>query len=97
MSLTLIATALRTAKNHKLDGIDLMLLDYILTQKKQRGEVTIMEAIKGSKIASQATAHARIKRLVDRKLLVKVNNSTNLRLKTLEDGPELVMLLLELT
>lgn len=88
MKLDKLAEGLR-AVMHKfdIDATDLLLLNDILTLKKERGERTIMETIEASKLASPATIHARIKKLTARKLLVKVIDESNLRYKRLETGP----------
>lgn len=72
-----------------LDGTDLMLLsDFEHMQKQGHEATTIMSFIEGFNGASQATTHARIKKLCEKKFLKKVDVSDNLRYKTLEKGSE---------
>ena len=75
-----------------LDGIDLMLLTRFEHQRALNsvdGEpITIMDFIDRFVGASQATTHARIKRLCEKNILKKVDVSDNLRYKTLEKGSE---------
>jgi predicted transcriptional regulator len=75
-----------------LDGIDLMLLTRFEHQRALNsadGEhITIMDFIAAFSGASQATTHARIKRLCEKDILKKVDVSDNLRYKTLEKGSE---------
>lgn len=72
-----------------LDGTDLMLLsDFEHMQKQGHEATTIMSFIESFNGASQATTHARIKKLCEKKFLKKVDVSDNLRYKTLEKGSE---------
>jgi predicted transcriptional regulator len=70
-----------------LDAIDVMVLDEVLRLKKSGGEVTIMEIVDRSSVASPATVHARIKSLCEKDILVKVEHKSNMRYKMLEKGP----------
>jgi hypothetical protein len=71
-----------------LDGIDLMLLSDFERMQGYGDETTIMAFIEDFNGASQATTHARIKKLCKKKFLKKVDVSDNLRYKTLEKGSE---------
>lgn len=72
-----------------IDATTVLLLNEIVVMGKAKGgEVTIMEVIRNSKIASSATLHARIKKLVARKLLLKVQDEGNQRFKMLTTGPK---------
>jgi predicted transcriptional regulator len=75
-----------------LDAIDVMVLDEVLRLKKSGGEVTIMEIVDRSSVASPATVHARIKSLCEKDILVKVEHKSNMRYKMLEKGPQYVIL-----
>ena len=88
MKLENIAVALHRLKDgFDIDGTDAMLLNDISIIRRAKGEGTIMEVITTSKLASPATLHGRIKRLVKKGLLIKVVDDTNLRYKRLEEGP----------
>ncbi len=75
-----------------LDAIDVMVLDEVLRLKKSGGEVTIMEIVDRSSVASPATVHARIKSLCEKDILVKVEHKSNMRYKMLEKGPQYAIL-----
>ena len=88
MKLDKLANALRTAQtNHGLDAVDLILLDEIVNQMRQPDPVTIMEVIRSSVAASQATVHSRIKKLCVQDILKKVDHPGSLRHKVLVRGP----------
>ena len=71
-----------------IDGTDLMLLSDFDRMQGQGDETTIMAFIAEFMGASQATTHARIKKLCDKKFLKKADMEGNLRYKTLEKGSE---------
>ena len=71
-----------------IDGTDVMLLSDFARAHAEKGETTIMSFIDGFMGASQATTHARIKKLCDKKFLKKVDMEGNLRYKTLDKGSE---------
>ena len=86
MKLYQASDMLRTMRDkYDLDGIDLMLLGDINTLGNG---ATIMEFIGEFDGASQATTHARIRKLCEKNILKKVEVSDNLRYKTLEKGSE---------
>lgn len=89
MKLEQIKNALDLAESRfGIDGVDLKILGEWLDCKRQCGFATIMFFINESKCASQATTHARIKKLCDKNILKKVDNPANLRYKHLEKGSE---------
>lgn len=88
MKLENLSSALHALKaDFDLDATDVMLLNDIFTMRRVQGEGTIMGVITASKIASPATLHGRIKKLVKKGLLVKTIDDTNLRYRRLEEGP----------
>ena len=94
--LTLALYSLRI--KFKVDSTDLLIINAVLEMKKQ-GDVFTMQFIKNFKGASQATTHARMKKLLQNGLLARVGDNENLRVKKLEPTPktwELVKYLAEL-
>jgi DNA-binding MarR family transcriptional regulator len=90
MRLEKLSDALRMVKaEFDIDATDAMLLSEILAARKEKGEVAIMEIVENSKVASPATLHGRIKKLVTRNLLTKVTDESNMRFKKLEPGTKL--------
>lgn len=89
MKLTEIGDALYAVRERfDIDGIDLMMLSDFSRMQSQGDEATIMAFIAEFLGASQATTHARIKKLCDKKILKKADMEGNLRYKTLEKGAE---------
>jgi DNA-binding MarR family transcriptional regulator len=89
MKLEQIKDALNSAESRfGLDGTDLKILGEWLECKRVSGFATIMFFITEAQCASQATTHARIKKLCDKNILKKVDNPANLRYKHLEKGSE---------
>ena len=87
MKLDKLAQALVTTKDaFGLDSIVLTVLDFVVRGMKERKQVTIMEVVDHSGLASPATVHARIKKLCDGGLLKKVEHPTNMKFKILEKG-----------
>lgn len=86
MKLYQVGDLLHTMRDkYGLDGTDLMLLGDF----NSLGDgTTIMEFIAEFDGASQATTHARIRKLCEKNILKKVEVSDNLRYKTLEKGSE---------
>lgn len=68
------------------DAIDLMLLSTIVDKLKVEGEATIMPILENFGIASQATAHARLKKLIKKGLVTWDFDESNLRVKLLKKG-----------
>ena len=62
---------------YKLDSIDILLLNAIVSTSKDNGGVTIMDAIKNFKEAAYATTHRRIKNLRKYGLIDRVADETN--------------------
>ena len=86
MKLYQASDLLRTVREkYDLDGTDLMLLGDF---NGLGNGTTIMEFIEEFDGASQATTHARIRKLCEKNILKKVEVSDNLRYKTLEKGSE---------
>jgi DNA-binding Lrp family transcriptional regulator len=71
-----------------IDGTDLMMLSDFERMQKQGDETTIMAFIGEFMGASQATTHARIKKLCEKNILKKYDVAENLRYKTLQKGSE---------
>ena len=93
MRLEKLAEALACVRNDfGMDAIDVMVLDEVLRLKKSGGEVTIMEIVDRSSVASPATVHARIKSLCEKDIPIKVEHKSNMRYKMLEKGPRFVNL-----
>lgn len=89
MKLEQIKDALNSAESRfGLDGTDLKILGEWLECKRVSGFATIMFFINEAQCASQATTHARIRKLCEKNILKKVEVSDNLRYKTLEKGSE---------
>lgn len=89
MKLEKLAEALARVRNDfGMDATDVMVLDEVLRLKKSGGEVTIMEIVDRSSVASPATVHARIKSLCEKDILMKVEHRSNMRYKMLEKGPQ---------
>lgn len=88
MKLDKLAVTLREIKkSFGLDMTDLLILDDVARAQKAIGKVTIMELVESCEAASEATVHARIKKLCDRKFLRKDSEQNNLRNKLLNFGP----------
>lgn len=87
MKLKQLGESLRVCSDEfGLDAIDLLILYTVIKTKAEAGEVTIMNFINSFEYTSAATAHAKIKKLCNKQLLIKVGNNENLRLKCLEKG-----------
>jgi DNA-binding MarR family transcriptional regulator len=67
----------------KVDSTDLLILNSVIEMNKQ-GDVLTMQFIKNFDGASEATTHARMKRLVQSGLLSRVGDDENLRIKKLK-------------
>lgn len=84
MKLEKLATALYGLESKfKVDSTDVLIIHAVLEMKKQ-GDVLTMQFIKNFKGASQATTHARMKKLLRNGLLARVGDDENLRVKKLE-------------
>ena len=84
MKLEKLATALYGLKSKfKVDSTDVLILNAVIEMRKQ-GDVLTMQFIKNFKGASQATTHARMKKLLRNGLLARVGDDENLRVKKLE-------------
>lgn len=84
MKLEKLALALYSLRSKfKVDSTDILILNAVIEMKKQ-GDVLTMQFIKNFKGASQATTHARMKRLLQNGLLARVGDDENLRVKKLE-------------
>jgi DNA-binding Lrp family transcriptional regulator len=89
MKLNEIGDALYSVRTRfDIDGIDLMMLSDFSRMQAQGDEATIMAFIAEFVGTSQATTHARIRKLCEKNILKKVEVSDNLRYKTLEKGSE---------
>jgi DNA-binding MarR family transcriptional regulator len=84
MNLDKLAQALNTVRDKfKIDSTDLLILNSVIEMNK-RGDVLTMQFIKNFDGASEATTHARMKRLVQSGLLSRVGDDENLRIKKLK-------------
>jgi DNA-binding MarR family transcriptional regulator len=84
MKLEKLAQALNDVRDKfKVDSTDLLIISSVIEMKK-RGDVLTMQFIKNFDGASEATTHARMKKLVKRGLLARVGDDNNLRIKKLE-------------
>ena len=89
MKLNEIGDALYSVRTRfDIDGIDLMMLSDFSRMQVKGDEATIMAFIGEFVGASQATTHARIKKLCEKNILKKADMEGNLRYKTLEKGSE---------
>ena len=89
MKLNDIGDALYSVRERfDIDGIDLMMLSDFSRMQAQGDEATIMAFISEFVGTSQATTHARIKKLCEKNILKKADMEGNLRYKTLEKGAE---------
>lgn len=89
MKLNEIGDALYSVRTRfDIDGIDLMMLSDFSRMQAQGDEATIMAFIGEFVGTSQATTHARIKKLCEKNILKKADMEGNLRYKTLEKGSE---------
>jgi hypothetical protein len=87
MTINELANKIHTILALGLDHLDILLINEILLLQKQEGDVTIMRILKEFEdCASQANTHARIKKLVDKKILAKKDNPDNLKQKFLVKG-----------
>ena len=85
MRLEKLATALYGLKSkYNVDSTDVLILNAVYAMKREHGEVLTMQFIKNFKGASQATTHARMKKLLRSGLLARVGDEENLRIKKLE-------------
>jgi DNA-binding Lrp family transcriptional regulator len=87
MKLEKLNDALAVAHEFGLDGVDIAILGAIAEKRRGEGGATIMQFSSGISVASFATIHARVKRMVDKGILCKRVNKSNERYKVLEDGP----------
>lgn len=81
-----------------VDTTDILILNDVIERNKQ-GDVLTMQFIKNFSGASEATTHARMKKLLDCGLLSRVGDDRNLRIKKLKPTPktnELVKYLAEI-
>lgn len=69
-----------------VDAIDLMLLSTITSKLKLEGEATIMPVIENFGLTSQATTHARLKKLIKNGFISWDSDENNLRIKLLKRG-----------
>jgi hypothetical protein len=84
MKLDKLAQALNSLySKFGVDSTDVLILNDIIEMNK-RGDVLTMQFIKNFNGASEATTHARMKRLVQSGLLSRVGDDTNLRIKKLK-------------
>jgi DNA-binding MarR family transcriptional regulator len=84
MKLDKLAQALNGLRSkYKVDGTDLLILNAVIAMRKE-GDVLTMRFIKNFKGASEATTHARMKKLLKYGLLARVVDDDNLRIKKLE-------------
>jgi DNA-binding MarR family transcriptional regulator len=85
MRLEKLALALSSLRSkYKVDGTDILILNAVYAMKQAHGDVLTMQFIKNFKGASEATTHARMKRLLKHGLLARVGDADNLRIKKLE-------------
>jgi DNA-binding Lrp family transcriptional regulator len=87
MKLEKLNDALAVAHEFKLDGVDIAILAAIAEKRRSEGAATIMQFSSGIPVASFATIHARVKRMVQSGVLSKRVDVDNERFKVLEDGP----------
>jgi hypothetical protein len=86
MKIQQMSHALKVMRDkYGLDATDLELLGEFVHLEN---DVTIMFFVDYFSGASQATTHARIKKLCEKNILKKVEVADNLRYKTLEKGSE---------
>lgn len=89
MRLEKLAVALNGLRSkYNVDGTDVLILNAVYAMKKEHGEVLTMQFIKNFKGASEATTHARMKKLLKCGLLARVGDEKNLRVKKLEPTPK---------
>ena len=89
MRLEKLAAALGGLRSkYNVDGTDVLILNAVYAMKREHGEVLTMQFIKSFKGASQATTHARMKKLLRCGLLDRVGDEKNLRVKKLEPTPK---------
>jgi DNA-binding HxlR family transcriptional regulator len=84
-----LADALAVAHEFGLDGVDVAILGAIADKRRSEGSATIMQFSAGIPVASFATIHARVKRMVEKGILAKRVHKSNERYKILDDGPAL--------
>ena len=81
-----------------VDSTDVLIINDVVEMNK-RGDVLTMQFLKNFGRASQATTHARMKKLVECGLLSRSGDDSNLRIKKLQPTPltnELVKYLAEI-
>lgn len=87
MKLDKLAQALNTMySTYGVDSTDLLIINSVIEMNK-RGDVLTMQFLKNFKSASLATAHARMKKLVDCGLIARTGDANNLRIKKLQPTP----------
>jgi hypothetical protein len=87
MKLEKFNDALAVAHEFGLDGVDVAILGAIAEKRRIEGAATIMRFADGMPVASFATIHARVKRMVKSGILSKRVDRSNERFKVLENGP----------
>lgn len=88
MKLEQLAEALTGLQDkYNIDSTDILILNAVIGMWKQ-GDVRTMQFIKTFKGSSQATAHARMKKLLECGLLTRAGDEKNLRVKKLEPTPK---------
>lgn len=84
MKLEKLATALAEAKaRYDLDGLDLMLINTVLTTISDKGTAPIMGVLEGFTHAAQGTTHSRLTRLLDMDILAWEPDEQDRRIKNL--------------
>lgn len=76
-----LAIVLTRAASHSLDAVDLLILDELAEALKRNERITVMELVNNSSAASHATVHTRLKKLEKSKLISKLPDEKNLRIK----------------
>ena len=84
MKLDHLAFALdAVSQGFDVDATDLLIISSVI-EKNKTGDVYTMKFIKEFKSVSQATVHARMKKLIDKGLLARTGDEKNLRVKKLQ-------------
>ncbi|MGV0981794.1 MAG: MarR family transcriptional regulator [Polynucleobacter sp.] len=79
--LELLTSLDKSNKQLGLDGMDVLLLNVIAKASAEKRILNVKDLLTLKEIASQATIHGRLKKLVDKKLVVLKANGGDARLK----------------
>lgn len=82
--LIFLAALEKNNQHHDLDSIDVLLLSFITKASGENRLLNVKDLLSLKEVASQATIHGRLKKLIDKDLIQLKVNSSDGRLKEVE-------------